>query len=136
MGRKINDMKRLILIFIMCVSLFAILAHRQQPYRSVDVEEFAKIITDKEVVLLDVRTADEYAEGHIPGAMLNIDVLSEDFASIAERNLDKDKTIALYCRSGNRSKTAAHRLTELGYNVVELGSGIKGWTGSGREIEK
>lgn len=112
------------------------MAHRQQPYRSVDVEEFATLIANKEVILLDVRTADEYAEGHIPDVVFNIDVLKEDFTSLAEKHLDKDKTIALYCRSGNRSKTAARSLTELGYDVIELNSGIKGWAESGRKIEK
>ena len=66
-------------------------------FKSVEVEEFAKVIADTAVVRLDVRTADEYAEGHIDNA-INIDVLKDDFESKATATLPKDKTIALYCR--------------------------------------
>ena len=87
--------------------------------KSVEVEEFAKVIADTAVVRLDVRTADEYAEGHIDNA-INIDVLKDDFESKATATLPKDKTIALYCRSDRRSKNAAKILTKNGYTVVEL----------------
>ena len=95
-------------------------------FKSVEVEEFAKVIADTAVVRLDVRTADEYAEGHIDNA-INIDVLKDDFESKATATLPKDKTIALYCRSGRRSKNAAKILTKNGYTVVELNSGYNGW---------
>ena len=61
-------------------------------FKSVEVEEFAKVIADTAVVRLDVRTADEYAEGHIDNA-INIDVLKDDFESKATATLPKDKTI-------------------------------------------
>lgn len=95
-------------------------------FKSVEVEEFAKVIADTAVVRLDVRTAEEYAEGHIDNA-INIDVQKEDFESKAKSALPKDKTIALYCRSGRRSKNAAKILTKNGYTVVELNSGYNGW---------
>ena len=95
-------------------------------FKSVEVEEFAKVIADTAVVRLDVRTADEYAEGHIDNA-INIDVLKDDFESKATATLPKDKTIALYCRSDRRSKNAAKILTKNGYTVVELNSGYNGW---------
>lgn len=95
-------------------------------FKSVEVEEFAKLIADTDVVRLDVRTADEYAEGHIDNA-INIDVLKDDFESKATATLPKDKTIALYCRSDRRSKNAAKILTKNGYTVVELNSGYNGW---------
>ena len=95
-------------------------------FKSVEVEEFAKVIADTAVVRLDVRTADEYAEGHIDNA-INIDVLKDDFESKATATLPKNKTIALYCRSGRRSKNAAKILTKNGYTVVELNSGYNGW---------
>lgn len=95
-------------------------------FKSVEVEEFAKVIADTAVVRLDVRTADEYAEGHIDNT-INIDVLKDDFESKATATLPKDKTIALYCRSGRRSKNAAKILTKNGYTVVELNSGYNGW---------
>ena len=95
-------------------------------FKSVEVEEFAKVIADTAVVRLDVRTADEYAEGHIDNT-INIDVLKDDFESKATATLPKDKTIALYCRSDRRSKNAAKILTKNGYTVVELNSGYNGW---------
>lgn len=84
-----------------------------------------------EYIILDVRRADEFAEGHIPGA---INVANEDIgdSDIAELP-DKNQTIYVYCRSGNRSKQAAEKLVNMGYNnIIEFG-GIIDWTG---EIEK
>lgn len=96
-------------------------------YRSVEAEEFAECIADTNVVRLDVRTAEEYAAGHIEGA-INIDVQQDDFEQRALAELPKGKPIALYCRSGRRSKTAAQILSAKGYEVVELNSGYLGWT--------
>lgn len=95
-------------------------------FKSVEVEEFAKVIADTAVIRLDVRTPEEYAEGHIDNA-INIDVLNDSFESKAISTLPKDKTIALYCRSGRRSKNAAKILSANGYTVVELNSGYNGW---------
>ena len=93
-----------------------------------DADTFAQIIEDTTVVRLDVRTANEYAQGHIPGALL-IDVTQADFIQKAEQLLPKDETIALYCRSGRRSKTAAMQLAKNGYQVVELNTGFNSWKG-------
>lgn len=73
--------------------------------------------------LPDVRTPQEYAEGHIDGA-LNINLQSDDFQKMAEKDLSKDATILVYCRSGRRSMDAAEILTKLGYKVVNLKGGI------------
>ena len=91
------------------------------------VAEFKEYIADTAVVRLDVRTAEEYAEGHIAGAV-NIDVLQPDFEQKSKAVLPKGKTIALYCRSGKRSKKAARILSELHYKVVELDGGYLEWT--------
>ena len=104
----------------------------QADFRSVDADTFAQVIEDTTVVRLDVRTANEYAQGHITGALL-IDVTQADFMQKAEQLLPKDKTIALYCRSGRRSKTAAQHLAKHGYQVVELNTGFNSWEG---EIER
>lgn len=101
-------------------------------FKTVEVEEFATVISDTSVVRLDVRTPDEYAEGHIDGA-INIDVLNSSFEEDAMAKLPKDKTIALYCRSGNRSKRAAAILADKGYKVVELASGYNGWAEAKRQ---
>lgn len=101
-------------------------------YQSVDVATFAKIIQDSNVVLLDVRTQSEYEAGHIPNAIL-IDVTQADFLPKCKQQLPLDKTIALYCRSGNRSKKAAQLLSQAKYTVVELNTGFNSWKG---EVEK
>ena len=96
-------------------------------FRSVEGEEFARIIAEKEVQLVDVRTPSEYAEGHISGAV-NMDVQGESFAEQV-KTLDKERPVALYCRSGRRSKLAAEQVVKAGYEVVELNGGILSWQG-------
>ncbi|MCD8305119.1 MAG: rhodanese-like domain-containing protein [Prevotella sp.] len=122
-------MRRLIFmsIFTWLCALCGCKGQGSAAFRSVNAEEFAEIIADTTVVRLDVRTAEEYAAGHIDGAIL-IDVLQDDFLSEAEKQLPKDRTIALYCRSGRRSKTAAKLLAGEGFDVVELATGWLGWT--------
>ena len=112
--------------FLLCLMSF--LGCKAADFRSVDADTFAQIIEDTTVVRLDVRTANEYAQGHIPNALL-IDVTQADFMQKAEQLLPKDKTIALYCRSGRRSKTAAMQLAKHGYQVVELNTGFNSWKG-------
>ena len=106
---------------------------QQQNFESLDVDAFEKVISDTSVVRLDVRSIDEYASGHIAKA-INIDVMKDDFKTKATSLLPKDKTIALYCRSGRRSKKAAGILVENGYKVIELNSGISGWINARKEI--
>ena len=116
-------------LFSTIMGLFGCTAQSSK-FVTVDVEEFAKVIADTAVVRLDVRTPQEYAEGHIEGA-INIDVLSDGFVAEASK-LPADRTIALYCRSGNRSKKAAAILADKGYKVIELATGYKGWTRAGK----
>lgn len=98
---------------------------------SVSASEFEKEIKTGSVQLLDVRTPQEYTEGHIDGA-INIDVKSDDFQQIAEKELSKESTVFVYCRSGRRSLDAADRLTKLGYyKVVNLKGGIIEWKDNG-----
>lgn len=101
-------------------------------YESISMEEAKVIFAEKgDYIILDVRRADEYAEGHIPGAIniANEDIRDEDPAELP----DKEQVIYVYCRSGRRSKEASETLAALGYtNVIECG-GILDWTG---EIEK
>lgn len=80
---------------------------------------------ESDYVILDVRTQDEYDQGHIPGAvLLPHDAVSKDAERILLR---KDQLVLVYCRSGNRSKQASQALVDLGYtNIVEFG-GINDW---------
>lgn len=104
-------------------------------FKSLSVEDFEQTISDAAIVRLDVRTPEEYAEGHIVSA-INIDVQSADFDDKASSILPKDKTIAVYCRSGRRSKMAAERLVKLGYTVAELNSGFSGWQKAAKSVTK
>ncbi len=124
-------------ILLITSLLFATLCACQQkvPFQSVTPEEFATVIAQPEVQRLDVRTPAEYSEGHIAGS-LNINVQNDAFAEMADSLLDKSHPVALYCRSGRRSKKAATLLTQKGYKVVELGSGINGWQAAGMPVEE
>ena len=101
-------------------------------YRQISMDEAVEMMKDeKDYIILDVRRPDEFAEGHIPGA---INVPNEEIgtADIAELP-DKSQLILVYCRSGRRSKEASEKLVKLGYtNIVEFG-GIQDYKG---EIEK
>ena len=115
-------------------SFFGLFAQAQK-FKTVDVAEFAKAVADTSYVVMDVRTPAEHAEGHIPGTHFNIDVLEDSYTETALKTLPKDKPVALYCRSGNRSKNAARILADNGYQVLELGTGFRGWTAAGKKIE-
>ena len=95
-------------------------------YQQITQEEAKEMMDTQNVVILDVREQNEYDGGHIPGAVL-LPVGTIDEASAAEVIPDKDSTVLVYCRSGNRSKTASSKLAELGYtNIYEFG-GINTW---------
>jgi rhodanese-related sulfurtransferase len=99
------------------------------------VSEFSKKITESGVVILDVRTPGEFAEGYIEGAQ-NIDFQSGNFENeIAV--LDKNVTYAVYCRSGNRSGQAAKIMHDAGFhNVYNLDGGVIDWTSEGMMLVK
>lgn len=97
-------------------------------YRQITGDEAYKMMqTEKGYIILDVRTPEEYAEGHIPGAIcISHDNIPTD--TIPELP-DKDQLIMIYCRSGRRSKLAAEQLVSQGYtNIVEFG-GVNTWQG-------
>lgn len=93
------------------------------------VEEYAKAIaTDTTAFILDVRTPEEYAEGHIEGAML-MNVLEEETFASGIDTLKSDHTYYIYCRSGRRSRKAASMMTQRGLKVVDLKGGYNAWKG-------
>ena len=100
----------------------------ESTYRQINAEEAATMMEEESsYIILDVRTAEEYSEKHIPGAINipNETIGTEDIPELP----DKEQLILVYCRSGNRSKQAAEKLVKLGYtNIVEFG-GIHDWTG-------
>ena len=96
-------------------------------YQQISQEEAKEMMDTQEVIILDVREQDEYDSGHIPDAVL-LPVGTIDGGAAAAVIPEKDSTVLVYCRSGNRSKTASSALAELGYtNIYEFG-GIKTWS--------
>ena len=116
-----------VVLAIIVVAAWAVNAHRNKGFKTVSSEEFAQIIGDTATVqLVDVRTKGEYDEGHIEGA-LQIDFYSDLFTHNASAKLSKEKPVAVYCRSGRRSASAASKLVKLGYEVINLDGGILAW---------
>ena len=118
-------------LFTFLVLTMLLSCQAQSEFRSVNIDEFKTEISKSDVQLVDVRTVQEYSEGHIPGAM-NIDVNAPDFEEKIKA-LDKKENVAIYCRSGRRSKMAANKLTAAGFKVIELNTGFLSWDG---EVEK
>lgn len=99
----------------------------------VDAMAFADTVADPAVVVLDVRTPEEFATGHLANA-INIDAQSAAFDAQISM-LDQSKTYAVYCRSGNRSQGAVAKMADAGFtNIVELESGIVGWQAAGLPV--
>ena len=126
-------MQNMLLILLLPILLLTGCAAASNPteantYRQITMTEAVKMM-EKEAnyVLLDVRTEQEFAAGHIPGAIL----VPNETIGMQEIPLlpDKDQLIMVYCRSGNRSKQASSKLVQLGYiNIIEIG-GINSWPG-------
>ena len=93
-------------------------------FESVSSDKAIHMVDDVNVTLLDVRTPQEYAQQHIRGAILI--PLSELNSRLHE--LNKDKTVLIYCQTGNRSVTASRKLTSEGYTVFNLSGGITSWS--------
>lgn len=127
-------MKRLMGIITMLCSLFGCSA-QTEGFKSLTVKEYAKAIEDTAIVRLDVRTTEEFAEGHI-AKTLNIDVLKNDFESKAVAMLPKNHIIAVNCRSGKRSKNAARILVKNGFKVIELDGGYNDWVKNRMPVTK
>lgn len=123
-----NAYKFLGLIVSVALLLGGCGAGGQEGYRQVTMEEAVEMMAqEQDYQILDVRTWEEYKQGHIPGAICipNETIGTEPLPQLPDQN----QLILVYCRSGNRSKQASEKLAKLGYsNVVEFG-GINSWTG-------
>ena len=128
-------MKKLLTTLMLIMSGMFFSQCNSQNFRSLNADDFEKAIQSPDVIVLDSRTAQEYADGHIRNAV-NIDVKNADFEHKAVESLDKTKTIAVYCRSGRRSKIAAAILSKNGFTVIELDCGITCWASAGKEVVK
>lgn len=117
------------LVFIICITSCK---KKQKTYRTVTVEEFSNEIAGNNIQIVDVRTPEEYQDGNISGS-INIDINDNRFTERAHELLDTAKTIAIYCRSGRRSKKAADILSKQGYNIIELDGGFISWVKAGKQ---
>lgn len=131
-------LKSIYFMFFVCVFLFGMIACSSKPkdkFTNLSSDEFERLIEDRNVQRLDVRTVAEYSEGHIPGS-ININILDDNFSSAADEVLDKSLPVAVYCKSGRRSRNAARLLVRKGYTVYNLDKGILNWIDLGKDIEK
>ena len=117
-------------IFPLLLSLLLLLTgcggNASGAYQQITQEAAKEMMDTQEVIILDVREQDEYDSGHIPGAvLLPVGAIDEDTA--AEVIPEKDSTVLVYCRSGNRSKTASAALADLGYTHIYEFGGINTW---------
>ncbi|MEF2836279.1 MAG: rhodanese-like domain-containing protein [Oscillospiraceae bacterium] len=122
-------MRKLLSVFLAAILLAGCSAPKETvSYRQISMDEAITMMEEESgYIILDVRTPEEFADKHIPGA---VNIPNETIAAEEIPELpDKDQLILVYCRSGNRSKQASEKLAALGYtNVVEFG-GINSWPG-------
>ncbi len=121
-------MKKTLILLFLIGSFVACKSQTKEVLRKVDVVTFKEELSkNKDIQLIDVRTPEEYQKGYIENAIL-IDYFSEDF-SIKIQELDKEKPVYLYCRSGNRSGKASIMLLDLGFTeIVDLEGGYMAWS--------
>lgn len=120
-------MKRIVYVILMILMLTGCAnSEVASSYQQVGQEEAKRMMDAQDVVILDVREQHEFDEGHIPGAvLLPVGSITEDTADAIIP--EKDTVTLVYCRSGNRSKTASQALADLGYTQVYEFGGIQTW---------
>ena len=122
-------MKRILPILLVALLLAGCAAPAEGgSYRQINMDEAITMMEEESgYIILDVRTPEEFADKHIPGA---VNIPNETIGTVEIPELpNKDQLILVYCRSGNRSKQASEKLVALGYtNIVEFG-GINDWPG-------
>ena len=130
-------MKKFFCCFMLSMAavLFMMPSCANAQYIDMDVVKFGQLLQENKAALIDVRTAEEFEQGHIAGAV-NYDFYASEFVQMVSQNVEKDKPLALYCRSGRRSAEAAKLLNEAGYTVYNLDGGYNGWRDSGRRVTK
>ena len=123
--------KGLVLMLLISLSLFGLTAcqgdnNTPPTYEQISAQEAKTIMdTEKDYIIIDARTEEEFTEGHIEGAIM---IPEYEIKDRAEKELpDKDALILVYCRSGRRSKIAAEELVNLGYTNVKEFGGIIDW---------
>ena len=123
-------------LFILMLSILGFMGCNAQRGSSIDSKEaYGLIKADANIAILDVRTAKEFADGHVAGAV-NIDVNQTDFAQKIDE-LDRSKTYIVYCRLGRRSRKAVGIMAAKGFkNLYNVSDGFVGWNKNGLPFEK
>lgn len=138
MSRKRDDVQDMKLLFLTTAILFSInfISQAGEPAVAapVKIEQAEKQLAGG-AQLLDVRTKEEWDEGHLKGATL-ITVTEEGFLDKAKAALDPKKGVVVYCRSGGRSAKAAAQLRSAGFTVYDLDGGITAWKAAGKPVVK
>ena len=122
--------------FLLALIAFSMMAFscNSQPAASLPPKEFAAGTGNENALLLDVRTPEEYNEGHLKGAIL-INYHDSDFVDQVSK-LDKNKTVYVYCHSGKRSSAAQEKMQKMNFkNVINLDGGIVAWQKAGLPVE-
>ena len=118
---------------IAVVGLLAGCSSSNDAIKKVDPVAFNNVVTQPGVIVLDVRTPEEFKTGHLVNA-ININLEGSDFASEVSK-LDKNSTVAVYCRSGNRSGVATKQMAELGFtDMYDMQGGIVEWQAAGGQV--
>ena len=113
--------------FLLLFPFLIISQENNQVYEVLSYDDFKNQISNNKVLLFDVRTMEEYNNGHLKGSV-NIDFYEEELFNKFFKKVEKSKPIYIYCRSGNRSKKSSEKLQELGFvKVYDLEGGYKNW---------
>ncbi len=121
--------------FVLALCALPILAFSADEVINVNSETAAKLLSAEMVTALDVRTAEEFSEGHIRGAQ-NVDIMEKDFSKKLDQ-VDKGKPVLVYCQSGGRSSRSLSKLKKAGFpKIYHLESGMKGWLDDGKPVTK
>lgn len=126
-----SKLKTLIILSLVITS--SLFAQSGSNIQHLSASEFKKAVESKKYLLIDVRTAEEFAQGHISGA-INISVNDSEFAKKVKDKTSKQKLVAIYCRSGRRSKVAITAIESLKLQITELNEGLMSWQQAGYKI--
>lgn len=125
----------LFFVVIFSLGLWACSEKPKDKFTNLNSDQFEQLIQDPNIQLVDVRTLAEYTEGHLPGS-LQLNVLDTEFSTCADSLLEPGRPVAVYCKSGRRSRKAAKLLTEKGFKVYNLDKGFLNWKELGKDIEQ
>jgi len=125
----------MIRLFHYFVVLFVLLSCKQTNPHQINADEL-KELQKEGIVVIDIRTKEEYQAGHIPGVQVNIDYLKSDFLEQMKKALNKGEPVIIHCARGGRSGKATKLLREEGFTVYDYTGGFSDWKTRGEKVEK